>query len=133
MITCTVAMFLAMTIIWSQSHVYSSRSIGAELWGGDEHSVLVSLNDRPKALHRHRRVLDLVSQYAQKFRNREKQQNLEYERAEQQFEQRNRQYIEAVAAYQRRRAVILKRQALNLEKTRQSQKLRVKVDVNRYS
>ena len=58
--------------------------------------------------------LGLVSKYAETFRNREEQQNYEYHLAEKIFEERNQQYMEAVAAYQKKRAELLEKQAKRL-------------------
>jgi hypothetical protein len=62
-------------------------------------------------------TLNLVSDYAETFRNREKAQNSDYALAEQRFEERNERYIDEVAAYQKKRAFLLKQQALRLEKS----------------
>jgi hypothetical protein len=60
-------------------------------------------------------TLNLVSDYAETFRNREKAQNSDYALAEQRFEERNERYIDEVAAYQKKKAALLKQQALRLE------------------
>jgi hypothetical protein len=62
-------------------------------------------------------TLDLVSDYAETFRNRENAQNSDYALAEQRFEERNERYIDEMAAYQKKRALLLKQQALRLEKS----------------
>ena len=62
-------------------------------------------------------TLNLVSDYAETFRNREKAQNSDYALAEQRFEERNERYIDEVAAYQKKRALLLKQQALRLERS----------------
>ncbi len=102
--------------------IFVMRKTGTDYFQEDKAVILSSLMTKQK--HSHPDVLDLVTKYAQKFRSREQQQNSEYELAEKEFEQRNQQYIESVAAYQRRKAAILKQQALRLEQARNVRKLR---------
>jgi pyruvate/2-oxoacid:ferredoxin oxidoreductase beta subunit len=101
--------------------IFVMRKTGTDYFQEDKAVILSSLMTKQNS---HPDVLDLVTKYAQKFRSREQQQNSEYELAEKEFEQRNQQYIESVAAYQRRKAAILKQQALRLEQARNVRKLR---------
>ena len=71
-----------------------------------------------------KRQLQLVSEYAGRFRAGEQEQNSEYQKALKTFEDRNQQYVEEVAAYQKQRALLLKKQAIDLENKQRARLVR---------
>jgi hypothetical protein len=113
--SCLLLVAMILIIFFEKIDTQNHESVYLASNLKDSYRKLKADNGRSSRLHaQHRDLMDLVAEYAQKFHDREKEQNEQYEEAREEYELRNEDYIQSEVEYQRKKASILRKQAQHL-------------------